>query len=225
MSSFGQSFSVHDLPKSESSNDFSPVPAGWYSVQVANSELRITKDGSGKYAAMRLKIEGPTHCNRQIFTNLNVINRNAMAEKIAREQLRKIMEATGLQEFHAAEQLIGLQFDVKVDVRPAGDDKNGIYREATNDVKDYRPTASNTLPQTTQTAPQFGAAATPAPVQQWPRPQSPATTVTPQQQPQKTHAVVAPAAVTPPWGAPSASVAPAAPAFGAAPPWAAQPAL
>lgn len=217
MSSFGQSFSVHDLPKSESNNDFSPVPAGWYSVQVANSELRITKDGSGKYAAMRLKIEGPTHCNRQIFTNLHVVNRNAMAEKIAREQLRKIMEATGLQEFHAAEQLIGLQFDVKVDVRPAGDDKNGIYREASNDVKDYRPTASNALPQATQTVP----------VQQWPRPQSPATTVTPQQQPQKPHAVVAatPAAATPPWGAPSASVAPAAPAFGAAPPWAAQPAL
>ena len=45
MTTFGGIFDANDIPL----RDFPPVPVGEYLVQAVESDLRPTKDGTGKY--------------------------------------------------------------------------------------------------------------------------------------------------------------------------------
>ena len=40
MAFLGQTFDIDDMPETET-QDFSPVPAGWYNVNIAGADVRI----------------------------------------------------------------------------------------------------------------------------------------------------------------------------------------
>jgi hypothetical protein len=125
-----ETFSVDALP--QSTNNYEPLPPGWYTVIVNGAEIKNTKAGTGQYIAVRYDITGPTHQGRVVFGNLNIKNPNPKAEEIGRQQLGELMRAIGLTTVQDTDQLIGGHLMIKLDVRES--EQYG----ASNDVKGYK---------------------------------------------------------------------------------------
>ena len=102
-----------------SNGDFTPVPAGWYPVQITESEIKETKARTGHYLEMVAKILEGEYMNRQFYIRLNIDNPNAIAVKIAQEQLSAICHATNVIEVNDSAELHGIPFELKVNVKPA----------------------------------------------------------------------------------------------------------
>jgi hypothetical protein len=123
-------FSIDDLPVS--SNNFEPIPDGWYDATIVESSMKDTKAGTGEYIAVRYKIDGPSHQGRALFGNLNVKNPNPKAEEIGRQQLGEIMRAIGLVKVTNTDQLIGGQLSIKIVIK-----RDQQYGDG-NDIKGFK---------------------------------------------------------------------------------------
>jgi hypothetical protein len=153
MASLSQSFNVSDLPKS--SNDFSPLPAGWYTATISGAEIKETKAGTGEYISVKYSITGPTHEGRVIYGNLNIKNPNPKAEEIGRQQLGELMRAIGLVRVDDTDQLIGGNLLIKLDVKSS--DQYGD----SNEVKGYKAVAGGSMPTPAAAAPASAKSAPP----------------------------------------------------------------
>ncbi len=115
--------------------DFSPIPAGEYILQVTKTELSPTKDGSGKYVKVAFDIIGPSYQGRKIFANFNIQNNSAIAENIGKQQLKALVIAGHVQEpLRDTDQLLGAVVKASVTVREATE-----KYPASNDVKNFKP--------------------------------------------------------------------------------------
>ena len=158
MAFLGQTYAASDLP--QGNNNYEPLPAGWYTANITQAELKSTVAGDGQYIKLRYDITGPTHQGRVVFGNLNIKNASAKAEEIGRQQLGEIMRAIGLAKVQDTDQLIGASIQVKLDVRPARtDEKTGKTYEASNEVKGFKAVNGGAAPTFAAAAP---AAAAPA---------------------------------------------------------------
>lgn len=129
-----------DLPVGQSGN-FEPLPAGDYQVAIESAEIKDTNDRTGQYIKLKMKVNGPTHSGRVVFSNLNIRNKSPKAEEIGRQQLGDIMRAIGLATLTDTDQLIGAPLTVKLSVKPA----DGQY-EAGNEVKAYKALSGSAAP-------------------------------------------------------------------------------
>ena len=153
MASLSQSFNVSDLPKS--SNDFSPLPAGWYTATISGAEIKQTKAGNGEYIAVKYSITGPTHQGRVVFANLNIKNTNPKAEEIGRQQLGEVMRSIGLARVDDTDQLIGGSLSIKLEVKLSEEYGDG------NEVKGFKAVAGGSMPTPSASAPAAPAKAAP----------------------------------------------------------------
>lgn len=128
MAFLDEEFSVDTLPVS--TNNFEPLPEGWYNAAITGAEIKATKAGDGKFIAVKYTVTGPTHQGRVVFGNLNIKNASTKAEEIGRQQLGEIMRAIGLGKVSDTDQLIGGNLGIKLSV------KTGEY--AGNEVKGFR---------------------------------------------------------------------------------------
>lgn len=112
---------LEDLPESNNTGDFTPLPAGWYSATINKASLEPTKDGTGQKISMRYDITGPTHQGRVVFGNLNIRNKSEKAEEIGRAQLGDIMRAIGLKQVTDTDQLIGGSLQIKLEIKEASE--------------------------------------------------------------------------------------------------------
>ena len=112
MAFLNEEFNVNELP--QGNGNFEPLPAGWYTATISQSELKATKAGNGQYIKLRYDITGPSHQGRVVFGNLNIKNANPKAEEIGRQQLGDIMRAIGLAKVTDTDQLIGGQIAIKL---------------------------------------------------------------------------------------------------------------
>lgn len=154
MAFLNEEFSVDTLPVG--TNNFEPLPEGWYNAAITDAEIKDTKAGDGKYIACKYTITGPTHQGRVVFGNLNIKNASTKAEEIGRQQLGEIMRAIGLAKVSDTDQLIGGNLSIKLTVR------TGEY--AGNEIKGFKasggaPTAAPSFSK--PSAPSTGKAAPP----------------------------------------------------------------
>lgn len=124
---------LEDLPESNNTGEFQPLPAGWYSATINKAELKATKDGTGQYIAIRYDITGPTHQGRVVFGNVNIRNKSEKAEEIGRAQLGDIMRALGLKQVSDTDQLVGGSLQIKLEIKEASE-----QYAARNEVKAYK---------------------------------------------------------------------------------------
>ena len=117
----------------EPSSSFDPIPAGWYTAIISNSEMKATRDGYGEYLSLTLQIIEGQYENRLVFARLNLKNANDKAVDIARKDLAAICRAVGVMSPQASEELHDIPLMIKVKVRPA----SGEY-EASNDIGGYK---------------------------------------------------------------------------------------
>jgi Protein of unknown function (DUF669) len=105
------------------------LPPGDYQVQILQSEMRVTKAGTGQMLWLDMEVlEGP-HQGRHVYDQLNLINPNSTAEEIAQRTLSAICHAVGKLQVSDSEELHFLPMVVKVAVQPNG------Y----NEIKGYKP--------------------------------------------------------------------------------------
>ena len=124
-------FNANDIPEQDS---FEPIPAGWYTAMITESEEKPTKSGNGSYLQLRLDIINGEFENRVIFERLNLDNPNETAVQIAQRTLASICRAVGIMQPKSSDDLKDTPFMVQVGIQPA----SGNY-EASNNVKGYAP--------------------------------------------------------------------------------------
>lgn len=138
-------FDINELPQGNS--NFEPLPAGWYTANITQAELKDTKAGTGQYIKLRYDITGPTQQGRVVFGNLNIKNPNTKAEEIGRQQLGELMRAIGLARVTDTDQLIGGSLSIKLDIRQ----QDGY--EPSNEVRAYKAIAGGVAPAAMPVAP------------------------------------------------------------------------
>lgn len=115
---------------------FEPIPAGSYDVIITSSEMKVTKNGQGKYLQIELQILSGPYQNRKLFDRLNLVNSNDTAVKIAKGTLSAICRAVGVMTPKDSAELHNRPLTCGVKVRK---DNNGNPQ---NEVSAYKPRQS-----------------------------------------------------------------------------------
>lgn len=129
MANLGSAF---DATQVEPAGDRSVLPAGEYLAAIAKSEVKETKNGSGRYINLEFEVmDGPAK-GRRFWTMLNLWNANQQTVEIAQRALSSICHAIGKLRVSDTEELHGAPMLVRLGV------KTDSYGEK-NDVKGYKP--------------------------------------------------------------------------------------
>lgn len=119
-----------DLENVQASTGFDVMPAGTYSVQVTESDLAETKDGSGAYIKVTLTVIEGEFAKRKLFHNFNIKNKNEQAVQIGLSEIKALILASGATttKISSPEQLLGLECNVKIKIvkEDGYEDKNRI---------------------------------------------------------------------------------------------------
>lgn len=109
-----------------------PIPAGWYTCVITQSEEKPTKAQTGSYLQLTLEVIEGDHAGRKTFDRLNLNNPNATAVEIAQRTLSSICRSVGVMTPRNSSDLHDKPMMVKVSVKPS----DGTY-SASNEVKEY----------------------------------------------------------------------------------------
>jgi hypothetical protein len=115
MANLGTTF---DASSVEPAQALEVLPAGRYRAQIVNSEMRVTKDGRGRYLWLEIDVlEGPCQ-GRKLYDRLNLENANAQTVDIAKRALSAICHATGRIQVQDSAELHAIPFIAVVQVQP-----------------------------------------------------------------------------------------------------------
>jgi hypothetical protein len=96
------------------------LPPGDYTVQILQSELRVTKAGTGQMLWLDMEVlEGPLQ-GRHLYDQLNLVNPSTTAEEIAQRTLSAICHAVGKLQVADSDELHLIPMRVRVTVQPNG---------------------------------------------------------------------------------------------------------
>lgn len=138
-------------------SSYEPLPKGWYTVIITDSEQKPTKAGDGSYLQLTLEVVDGDHKGRLLWDRLNLDNPNDTAVQIANKNLSAICRAVGVMRPKSSEDLHNKPLAVRVIQKEFNGDTQ-------NEVKGYKglrdPSASDAAP-TTQPTPTSGRNDTP----------------------------------------------------------------
>lgn len=130
------------------------LPPGRYVAQIVNSEMRVTRTGSGQYLWLELDVLDGPHQGRKIWDQINLVNPNQQTVEIAQRTLSAICHAVGQLQVSDSEQLHFRPLQVTLAVEVDGREKHLPPQEQRkqNRVKGYSPVAPLTAPRATPVA-------------------------------------------------------------------------
>jgi len=120
-----------DANKVEPAGSYEPIPAGTYPAVITESEMKPTKNGSGKYLQLKLQIASGKYQNRTLFDRLNLVNSNDQAVQIAKGTLSAICRAVKVLTPKDSSELHLKKLNVRIGIR---NDQNGNPQ---NEIKGY----------------------------------------------------------------------------------------
>jgi len=126
----------------EPQQTFEPVPAGTYHAAVTESEIVMTKSGSGQMLKLTWQITEGALSGRKVFDRINIVNQNPKAEEIGQRQLSGLCHAAGVLQLSDTQQLHGVPVAIKISIRK---DETGQYSDQ-NEVKGYNAIAGGNRP-------------------------------------------------------------------------------
>lgn len=110
-----------DYDDIETTGSFEPIPAGDYRLLIEDAEWRDSRSG-GRYVNLTMVVIEGEHEHRRIFDMLNLVNSNETAVKIAKQNLKSLCLAMGMQGApQSIEDLKDKPFWAKVKIQPAKD--------------------------------------------------------------------------------------------------------
>lgn len=110
-----------------------PLPNGNYTCVATDSQMRVTKAGTGKYLEVTFDVIEGAHKGRKLWSRFNIENPSERARTIGLGQLKQLGEAVGVPHIKESEQLHGKPVTLRVVVRR--DPNFG----PSNEVKGYMP--------------------------------------------------------------------------------------
>ena len=131
MAYLGQQF---DASTVDPHGGFPLIPPGQYLAQIVNSEMRVTKDGTGQYLQLEIEIMDGPESGKKVFDRLNLQNNNPTTVSIAQRTLSQICHATGQLSIKDSEQLHARRMLIEVRIEQG----KGQYRDQ-NRILSYRP--------------------------------------------------------------------------------------
>lgn len=115
--------SAFNSKEHEDMNDFSAIPADEYIAQVTKSEMvkckSTAKDPDGSYLKLTFSILSGKYKGRNLWVQLNLINKNVQAVEIANKELGTICKAVNLVSITDSQELHGKPMRIKVGIKPA----------------------------------------------------------------------------------------------------------
>ena len=126
------------VPEEAEDMKFTVLKGGWYPAELVKSTLKDTRDKTGKYLEFQFKIIEDANDEKSegrfVFTNLNIVNKNETAVKIAHSDLKAICEAVGFEgELEDTTDLHNIPLQIKLTVKPETPDW-----PAKNEIKGYK---------------------------------------------------------------------------------------
>lgn len=119
MAQLGDTFDATGIAPAQA---FELLPPGTYKAQIVDSEIRVTRNGTGKFLWIMLDIlEGP-YQGRKLFDQLNLVNPNPITVEMAQRTLSSICHAVGQLQVTDSQQLHLRPMMIAVSIEPA---KNG----------------------------------------------------------------------------------------------------
>lgn len=119
---------------------FDPIPAGQYSAQITNSEMKPTKNGQGKYLELTFTVMGGGYENRLLWLRLTLHHANQQTVEIAQGNLSAICRAIGLAQIQDSQQLHGRPMEIRVIQK----DSPGYGMQ--NDIKGFKAIQGQAMP-------------------------------------------------------------------------------
>ena len=130
-----------DATQVDPAKPLEPVPAGDYQVQIIQSEIRVTRAGTGQYYALDLEILDGEHQGRRLWDRIMFEHPSVQAVAMGEGKFSAICHSIGNMNVEDTEELHFKPMVAVVKLRPAGPDKSGVERDASNDIKGYKPVA------------------------------------------------------------------------------------
>jgi len=121
-------FNAHEV---EPTQEYTPLPNGQYVAVISESDVKPTKKGDGRLLELVLVVIEGEYANRKIWTRLNIVNRNAIAQNIAKAHLSSICRAIGVMKTNDSSELHNIPIRVTVVCKPRGDG-NSLTNEVTH---------------------------------------------------------------------------------------------
>lgn len=113
-----------------------PIPAGVYLAHIIESDVVATKTGGSMLKLTHEILDGACK-GRRVWSNINVKNPSAEAERIGQAQLSALCHAVNVLDLRESSMLHMIPLRMRVSIRPAGPDMQGVPRDAQNEVKGY----------------------------------------------------------------------------------------
>lgn len=132
MAHIGETLSLDTLPQPD---NFEPLPAGNYVVEVIESDVVDTKTGLGRQMKLTLKVVEGDLEGRRVWANIMVRHQNETAQRIGQQVIASLISAAGIGPIDDTEELHGIPIIAKVVIET---DRSGQY-EPRNTVKGFLP--------------------------------------------------------------------------------------
>ena len=92
MADLGETFDPGSVPERE--NNYEPIPAGLYTVQITDSEVVDLKSGNGRSLVLTFEITEGQYQGRKLWDRLNIQHTNQEAQAISQRTLADLFLAT-----------------------------------------------------------------------------------------------------------------------------------
>ena len=126
------------VPEEAEDMQFTVLKSGWYPAELVKSTLKDTRNKDGKYLEFQFKIIEDANDEKSegrfVFANLNIVNKNETAVKIAHSDLKAICEAVGFEgDLEDTVDLHNIPLVINVKLKPETPDW-----PAKNEIKGYK---------------------------------------------------------------------------------------
>jgi hypothetical protein len=103
--------------------DGEPLPAGLYTAEITNAEVKELKSGNGVGLALEFTVIDGPHARRKVWQNLNIKHSSEQAEQIGQSQLSALCRAVGINgKLEDSDELFQKIVAIRTKVRPAQGD-------------------------------------------------------------------------------------------------------
>ena len=128
---------IFDPSQYEGTEDFVPIPKGWYSAQIIEASCKAAQmNPNNTYMLAVFEVIEGEHKGRKIFQNITLTNQNQQAVEIGQRLLTDICNALESGPLKNLEVLQHKPMKVRVGIQP---DKSGMYsdRNQITQVRSY----------------------------------------------------------------------------------------
>lgn len=143
-------FNAADVPPAD---DFSPIPPGEYKVEITDSKINPTKNGTGNMLKLTMRVLDGQYAGRLLWDRLNIQNQNQKAQEIALRTLSSICHAIGRMNVQDSSQLHNIPMIATVAI------KADEGYSPSNQIKAYKSAGAVSLPGAVATPGKFATSA------------------------------------------------------------------